>query len=153
TVPHRPMTHLLLVPVTKFVVRHQLATGRPFSEVDRLVLRAVVDANCPPMEELLNTFHLPRRMLLEVLITLFQEGWIGLNSQGLFLPTAEGRRALQDRSVPLSIRLSDIRRTYVVVEQITGLGAVVGARTRLDTMHLLRRDGLAESAHAISPSL
>ena len=87
------MKVLLLLPLSRFHVEYQVGSGRPFSDLDRLVLSAISEKEHPTLEDLQTVFRLPRRLLLEVVVTLMEEGWLAFDSLGRFALTASGNRA------------------------------------------------------------
>lgn len=134
------MSRLLFLPVSRFSVRYTVANGRPFSELDRLVLRAIRENDSPTLDGLKATFQLPQRPLLENLVTLFHSGWIAMNSQGRLLATEEGVRALKFRTMPLSMRPVE-NNQMLLMETLMGLCVAVRGGVRYFTEQELTRTG------------
>jgi hypothetical protein len=144
------MTRLLFLPVSRFSVAYIAASGRPFSELDRLVLRAIVENDSPTLDSLKETFQLPQRPLLENLVTLFHCGWIAMNSQGRFLPTEEGIRALRLRTVPVSMRTRPFSQ-MILMECLMGLCVAVRGGVRYYTELQLKQGDRWDFARIIAP--
>lgn len=146
------MTRLLFLPVTRFHVRYRVASGRPFSELDRLVLRAIIENDAPTIDDLKETFRIPERPLLENLVTLFHEGWIAMNSQGRFVATEQGHRARGLRTIPLSVRSRKVSQ-IILMEEVTGQCVAQSRRVRPETMEELERAKQFEMGGRIPPAM
>lgn len=111
---------IVLVPVSCFRVQYEVASGRPFSELERLVL-AAVRGGSRDVESLQRTFHVHRRLLIEALVTLTQAGWIAVGAGGNsgFVLTSEGGEAARSERTPSTTAVS-ARSTSVWMERITG---------------------------------
>lgn|GEM_PF-6219374 len=144
------MTRLLFLPVSRFSVAYIAAAGRPFSELDRLVLRAIIENDSPTLDSLKETFQLPQRPLLENLVTLFHCGWIAMNSQGRFLPTEEGIRALRLKTVPISMRTRPFSQ-MVLMECLMGLCVAVRGGVRYYSEQQLKRGNRWDFGRVIEP--
>jgi hypothetical protein len=111
---------LTLIPISRFRVDYQLASGRPYSEFERLVLHAISGGACT-VSELQDIFAVHPRLILEALVTLTHAGWLAVGSAGSgdFLLTSAGRDAIKAGRAPRS-RLIEPRYTWIVMERITG---------------------------------
>jgi hypothetical protein len=111
---------IVLVPLSRFRVRWEMATGRPYSKLERLVLRAVREG-AANLDDLTTIFHIHRRLLIEALVTLTQAGWLAVSgTEGrAFVMTAEGEAA-SGVERPTSLVVTP-RTTYVVMERLAGL--------------------------------
>jgi hypothetical protein len=103
------MRVLLLLPLSRFHVEYLLGSGRPFSDVDRLVLRAIAELDQPTLQQLQTLFRLPRRLLLEVLVTLLEEGWLAFDREGRFALTTHGQAALGGKEKSRTMRTREQR--------------------------------------------
>lgn len=127
---------IALVPVSRFRVRYEVASGRPFSKFETLVLEAVRDGTTT-LDALHETFQIHPRLLIEALVTLTQAGWLAVGAEpGVgFILTAEGRTASAD-SAPTATVVSP-RQAYVVMERVTG-GVVLNSDVTFVTKRQLR---------------
>lgn len=108
----------LLIPLVRYRVKYELGSGKPYSEVDRLVLESVPEDEPTSLADLKRVFHLPRRLLIELLIQFFEEGWIVLHPDGC-LRTPAGSRALSKGTPPVGVRTST-QTNYIMMELLTG---------------------------------
>ena len=89
---------IVLLPVGVLRVPYQLASGRPYSYLEELVLAALLE-EAKNLEQLCTLFSVHRRIVIEVLVTLMYAGWIALDTEkteggNLYCVTMAGRRAL-----------------------------------------------------------
>ena len=83
---------IVLIPVCHYRVHYQIASGRPFSVFERLVLEAIHDGS-GTLETLEACFHLHRRVITEAVVTLMQAGWVAINRNNHILVTTESGKA------------------------------------------------------------
>lgn len=112
------MTVTVLLPVSKFNVPYQIGSGKPFSELHRLVLQAVGEGS-DTLASLESFFFVPQRLLLEILTTLFEEGWLSMTHAGRMRLTALGRAGCSGEKAPSSHRVSE-RNDVIVLERHSG---------------------------------
>ena len=110
---------IYLVPVSRFRVLYESAVGRPFSQLEQMVLRAI-NEGVTDLDVMQNSFCIHPRILIEALVTLTQAGWVSLSSQeGGFLLTSEGLKATREGEQPSTTVVS--RKTaFVLLERLTG---------------------------------
>lgn len=116
---------LTLVPLTMYVVRYEVAHGRPYSKLEELLLKAI---NLPgpdrghTFDELREVFQVHDRLLTEGLVTLIQEGWIAMEQPGAeiqYLVTEEGRKTISSGRRPSNLRVRT-KHASIVRERLTG---------------------------------
>jgi hypothetical protein len=108
-----------LLPLSLFQVRYEVGAGRPYSELDKLVLRAVGEG-ATTLTDLQNVFLLRGRLLIESLITLARAGWIAIDvTNGGFRTTAVGTNAIKDDQVPKFTVIQQLKAT-IILETVTG---------------------------------
>lgn len=111
----------LLLPLNRYKVKYQLGRGRPYSDLERLVLRAFKEENARTIQDLQNIFCLPNRLIVEVLVTLAQAGWIAIGNNRDFILTSQGKAALDSPEGKLppgtSVRSEE---TFIMMERLTG---------------------------------
>jgi hypothetical protein len=113
----------LLLPLNRYQVKYELAEGRPYSKLDQLVLRAFKEEGAKTIQDLQNIFCLPNRLLVEVLVTLAQAGWIaiGNDKEGSFILTVQGTAVLdtpEDKLPPGTSIRSEM--AFILMERFTG---------------------------------
>ena len=111
---------IVLVPLSRIRITYEVAAGRPFSEFERLILRAIQDGTTE-VSALLEIFEVHPRLLTESLVTLTYAGWVsvgGPGHDGLVL-TVSGTEAAASKEPPSTIDVSS-RRASVVMERVTG---------------------------------
>ena len=111
---------ICLVPISRFRVGFEVAAGRPFSQLERMVLRAI-NEGVTVLDEMQKTFEVHPRILIEALVTLTQAGWVSFSSQegGGFLLTSEGAKATDENESPSTIRVAS-RTAFFLLERLTG---------------------------------
>jgi hypothetical protein len=111
---------IVFLPVSRYRVEFQVASGRPFSTFERLVLAAINDAS-NTLDALALIFGVHRRLIVEAVVTLMQAGWVSLGAKSHeFIVTAAGKLACGDQAqLPPTIIL-DNRVQTIVVEKVTG---------------------------------
>ena len=114
------MIVLALVPVSLFRATYEVAKGRPFSDFEYLVLKAI-GKGVTNLEDLHATFMIHRRLLLEALVTLTHAGWlfVGPGKGKDFILSPEGEDAVKNPTKPKS-RLTEERHLTVILERVTG---------------------------------
>ena len=111
---------IVLVPLSRFRITYEVAAGRPFSEFERLILRAIQQGTTE-VSALLDIFEVHPRLLIESLVTLIYAGWVsvgGPGHDGLVL-TVSGTEAAASDEPPSTIDVSS-RQASVVMERVTG---------------------------------
>lgn len=110
---------IYLIPVSRFQVVYESAVGRPFSQLEQMVLRAIGEG-VTDLDVMQATFCVHPRILIEALVTLTQAGWVSLSSQeGGFLLTSEGVRATRDGEQPTTTAVSR-NAAFVLLERVSG---------------------------------
>ena len=111
---------ICLVPISRFRVGFEVAAGRPFSQLERMVLRAI-NEGVTVLDEMQETFEVHPRILIEALVTLTQAGWVSFSSQdgGGFLLTSEGAKATDENESPSTIAVAS-RTAFFLLERLTG---------------------------------
>lgn len=112
---------IVLVPVSRFRVPYETARGRPYSQLERLVLEAVADTGAT-LGELRRTFRVHERLLVEAVVTLVAAGWVAVagGPQARFVLTAVGHAAVGEGRDPVSVIVTAARPQTVVMERVTG---------------------------------
>lgn len=109
----------LYLPLWLYRIRYETAWGRPYSEIDRLVLGALAD-RAAKLDEICAVFALRKPLIVEVLVTLARAGWLTLNaSSGCFYTTPAGKRALGTSELPAFVHIEP-RTETIVVERLRG---------------------------------
>jgi len=109
----------LLLPLSLFRVRYETASGRPYSELDKLVLSAIAEG-ANSLTALQKIFLIRGRILIEVLITLARAGWVAIDvANGGFRITAAGMETLGMERVPQFTVIGHSEAT-MVMETLTG---------------------------------
>ena len=127
---------IAFLPVVRFKVDYQVASGRPYTAVERFILEAVA-AGTTRLDALVDFLGVHRRVMIEGLVTLMQAGWLALNadpSVGEFVITSSGRQALKhDDQLPPSTQVSNRPPAFVAMECVRGQiarGSAIRFRTR-----------------------
>lgn len=113
----------LLLPLNRYRVNYEIGAGRPYSDLDRLVLRAFKEEGARTINDLQNIFCLPNRLLVEVLVTLAQAGWIAISNdrEGSFILTPQGSTALNSPGNKLPPGTSVCpAEAFIMMERVTG---------------------------------
>lgn len=111
---------IALVPVSRFRIEYEAAAGRPFSQLERMILRAVREG-ATDLVELQRIFEVHPRILIEGLVTLTHAGWLAVGGPGQegFVLTSEGSEAAGTDQPPSTTEVFS-RQTFVVMERLTG---------------------------------
>jgi hypothetical protein len=110
---------IAFLPIARYRVDYQVASGRPFSSFERLLLKSV-KTGYGTVSDLAQIFCVHQRLIVEGLVTLMQAGWVSLGSdEGHFVLSPSGKVASAGKSLPDTIAISD-RHLTVVVEKVTG---------------------------------
>lgn len=129
---------ICLVPISRFRIAFEVAAGRPFSQLERMVLRAIKEG-VTDLERMQASFQVHPRILIEALVTLTQAGWVSFSSQegGGFLLTSEGTKATQDTQPPSTTVVSS-KHAFIVLERLTG-GLIANDEVRFKSRSQLER--------------
>lgn len=111
---------IAFLPVARYRVSYQVASGRPYSSFERLLLKAILRGNAT-LDSLADLFRLHRRMVIEGIVTLMQAGWVCLGPDGSnFISTPSGRAACESASeLPATIIVSN-KATSLLMEKVSG---------------------------------
>lgn len=112
---------IVFVPVSRYRVQYQAATGRPYSGFEQMILRAL-SADGETLEGLISIFRVHRRVLIEGLVTLMRAGWVALEPEreGIFVLTEAGKSIGRlGKELPNVINVGT-RTETVVMERVTG---------------------------------
>jgi hypothetical protein len=111
---------IAFLPVARYRVDYQVASGRPFSSFERLLLIAIHQGNST-LDSLTDVFKLHRRMVIEGIVTLMQAGWVCLGTDGAsFVTTASGRKAAEGSGeLPPTIVVGN-KSTTLLFEKVSG---------------------------------
>ena len=113
---------IVLVPLSRFGVTYEVAAGRPFSEFERLILRAIQEGTTE-VAALLDIFKVHPRLLTEGLVTLTYAGWVSIGGpghDGLVLTDSGTEAANSDSDEPPSTIDVSSGWASVVMERVTG---------------------------------
>ena len=110
----------LFVPICVLRVRYELASGRPFSDLERLVLSYLAETGAT-VTSLAEAFCLRPAIMIESLVTLAREGWVALDGKtGKYVITSTGRSvALTEDSQPQFLEIEE-RHITLLMERISG---------------------------------
>ena len=113
---------IIFLPVNRYKVVFEVATGRQHSQFDRLLLKAIRDG-VGELNLLQSLFHMHRSVVVGTVVSLVQAGWVGIetNSTGSnYVITALGKRALSDSAELPFDKKFDEKSIWVVVERLEG---------------------------------
>lgn len=109
----------VLLPVSRFRVGFEVASGRPFSTFEGLVLRAIA-RGARSIDDLRQVFAIHPRLLIDALVTLTKAGWLAVGqSDAAFVLTAAGEQASSEGLTPASLVVAN-RSTFLIMERLTG---------------------------------
>ena len=111
---------IVLVPLSRFRISYEVAAGRPFSQFERLILRAIKEG-ASELSVLRKTFQVHPRLLIEGLVTLTHAGWLAIGGPGHegFVLTSGGHEAATSDQPPSTTEVTS-RYASVVMERISG---------------------------------
>lgn len=111
---------IVLVPLSRFRITYEVAAGRPFSQFERLILRAIKEG-ASELSELRDEFQVHPRLLIEGLVTLTHAGWLAIGGPGHegFLLTSGGREAATSDQPPSTTEVAS-RQASIVMERLSG---------------------------------
>ena len=136
---------ICLVPISRFRVSFEIAAGRPFSQLERMVLRAI-KKGVTVLDRMETTLQVHPRILIEALVTLTQAGWVSFSSQegGGLLLTSEGATATDESQSPSTTTVTS-RTAFLLLERLTG-GIISNNEVRFQvTDRVWRRCGMTLS--------
>ena len=138
---------ILLVPVSRFSVPFEIGAGRPYSRLEELVCKMIMNSPQPvTLRDLRATFQVHDRLLIESVVTLVRAGWAAMNlGEGLTM-TSQGRKALSKGGKPQGtvIRKS---RTTLYMERVCGLiDHDKNSQLNVHNLYRLKSAGLSQSA-------
>lgn len=109
----------LYIPICLFRVRYEVASGRPFTDLERLLLMALKERNTRA-SELAARFCLRDAIVIESIVTLAREGWVALNAEdGTYFITSTGRQALTESTMPQFLVVNE-RNAVILMERVNG---------------------------------
>ena len=111
---------IALLPIARFKVTYGTASGRPQTDLERLILNALAVGH-GSLEALEEMFVVHRRLLIQCLVSLIQDGLAALGDQGTYVPTADGVRVASGEATGERAVVSPVRSTAVTMERVTGL--------------------------------
>jgi hypothetical protein len=110
---------IAFLPIARYRVDYQIASGRPFSSFERLLLKAVKEGH-NSVPALAKIFCIHRRLIVEGLVTLMQAGWVSLGAEeAQFILSPSGAKASEGSDLPDTIAVSD-RHLTIIVEKVSG---------------------------------
>jgi len=111
---------IAFLPVARYRVDYQVASGRPFSSFERLLLTAIHQGNAT-LDSLADLFRLHRRMVIEGIVTLMQAGWVCIGTDGSSFVTTDSGRLAAERSggLPATIVVTN-KTTTLLFEKVSG---------------------------------
>jgi hypothetical protein len=113
---------IVFLPVNRYIVRYEVASGRPYSKFERLLLEAIQQGT-RKIDELVKLTRMHRRVVVEGLVSLMHAGWVALRSgeeDSVFITTPAGREALKEQeSLPAGL-VVDSRVAACVMERVYG---------------------------------
>ena len=113
----------LLIPLAQNRVRFSRASGRRFHVVDQMLLGAIRSGDANTVGQMQSIFRLPRRMIVEVLVTLLEDNAIQLQGDSVdaFELTEVAVEALRaGQQTPRTGFHLEEKSTTVVMERLTG---------------------------------
>jgi len=140
---------IAFLPVARYRVDYQVASGRPFSSFERLLLTAIHQGNAT-LDSLADLFRLHRRMVIEGIVTLMQAGWVCIGTDGSSFVTTDSGRLAAERSggLPATIVVTN-KTTTLLFEKVSGQ---LARNSDLDLYTKQRLERLWTSGVAIPPN-
>lgn len=109
----------LYIPICLFRVRYEMASGRPFTDLERLLLKALAESDAK-VQPLADRFCLRDVIIIESIVTLAREGWVALNARtGAYFLTSAGHQAIADAAVPQFLKVEE-KTAQLVMERLSG---------------------------------
>ncbi|MGV9292787.1 hypothetical protein [Amycolatopsis sp. NPDC003676] len=136
------MIHTQL-PLSMYSVGYELVRGRPYSPLEAMLLRTVLETSSvsgSTFADLRSLFQVHDRLLTEALVTLIQEGWVAMRQVGQemhFMITDEGKRTVDSGRQPESV-LVRTRRQRIAMERLSGQ-LIRASELMMVTRAMLRR--------------
>lgn len=113
-------TKMVLIPLDRYRVDFEVGLGTPFSRLDALVLRAISEEGASCVADLVELLLLPRRLLIESIVSLSRAGWVAVGGLGEeFSLTPVGQLALRADVLPTPERVLS-KQGSLLVERMTG---------------------------------
>ncbi len=113
-------TKMVLIPLDRYRVDFEVGLGTPFSRLDALVLRAISEEKASCVADLVELLVLPRRLLIESIVSLSRAGWVAVGGLGEeFSLTPVGQLALKADVLPTPERVLS-KHGSLLVERMTG---------------------------------
>lgn len=113
---------IIFLPVNRYKVVFEVATGRQYSQFDRLLLKAI-KTGVGKLDSLQSLFHMHRSVVVGTVVSLVQAGWVGIETSSTgssYVITGLGNRALSDsEDLPFDKKF-DEKSVWVVVEKLEG---------------------------------
>ena len=72
---------IVLIPLSRFRISFEVAAGRPYSQLERLMLRAIAEG-ANELTKIEETFQVHPRLIVEALVTLTHAGWLSIGGSG-----------------------------------------------------------------------
>ena len=139
---------IVLIPLSRFRVKYDLASGRPYSRLEGLILRAIADGY-GSVDSLCSLFKVPSRLVIESVVTLIQEGWVAIGSEQAFLVTGEGQVAIQTNKPPTATVIQK-HKIAVFMERLSG-GLILSRQIKYFTSSELQRRHIWENSFKLRP--
>lgn len=110
----------VLLPVSQFRITYEVASGRPYSRFEALILSAI-RGGASSVADLRAVFAVHPRLLIDALVTLTQAGWLAIGGEvtGTFVLTAEGEKAVSESARPSTLVVAT-RTARLILERISG---------------------------------
>jgi len=112
---------IVLLPISRYKVSFRTAVGVPHSQFEDLMLRALAQGD-ETLDALEVTFAIHRRLLIQALVGLIQEGYVALGPEHRYLLTDDGAAVAAGKKLQ-RVRETPARSTSVVMERLLGLVA------------------------------
>ncbi len=113
----------IIIPLTVFKVEYQIAQGRPYFALEKLIFKAIERKEVTRIGDLCTMFCLTgnnRRLVIESLITLAKAEMISANYDGNgFQVTTVGREIFNREAQPVTLNL-ERKDSEIVLERTTG---------------------------------
>jgi hypothetical protein len=113
---------IVFLPVNRYIVRYEVASGRPYSHFERFLLEAIQQGT-KRIDELVSLTCMHRRVVVEGLVSLMHAGWVALrsiNEETLFCTTPAGRAALKEQEALPPGLVIEARVAACVMERVAG---------------------------------